>query len=142
MSGLDALAEPTKDVGTELHSRICCVCASQLGLSRFEARRVPPNCRRTPNQCHVREGVLALTRFKPTLGLVDNVDPTPAAHHSIVTVSLHQRFQRVLDLHRYRLSKRAPMAALGNKKRAEARGGLQLTSNRGKVNHPARPSCS
>ena len=45
---------------------------------------------------------LALASFEATLRLVDDVNAAATTDHAVVAVTLHQRFQRVLDLHNHK----------------------------------------
>ena len=46
------------------------------------------------------KGRLALTRLVALLRLVDDVDATTAPNHLIVAMALHERLERISDLHR------------------------------------------
>lgn len=58
--------------------------------------------RNTDNQEYTRREAppqSALTSFETRVLLVDDVYTTLTAHHAVVAVAGHQRFERVLDLH-------------------------------------------
>lgn len=42
---------------------------------------------------------LALARLKPALRFVDDVNATAATDHAVVAMTLHERLERVFDLH-------------------------------------------
>ena len=42
---------------------------------------------------------LALARLEPTVGLVDDIDPTLAANNAAITVTILKRLQRVTYFH-------------------------------------------
>lgn len=54
-----------------------------------------------------RQRLLALTRLKAALHLVDDVNPALATDQTVVAVTAAERFQRVTDLHGTMLLRKA-----------------------------------
>ena len=46
-----------------------------------------------------QERKLALTRLEARIGLVDDVDTSPAAHQLVIAVALDERLERIANFH-------------------------------------------
>jgi hypothetical protein len=64
-------------------------------------KRQPRPNERPRLQIFVTKKGLTLTRLEARVGLVDDVNPTLAAHQLIVAVALDQGLERIADFHNF-----------------------------------------